>query len=193
MGKRILKGVIVLLVLLLIGGVFIYKRTTTGDINAFQQNVDAAAHNLQSDRESLEIEDFTAEMIKTNEKPMIIVMGESWCQPCLKMIPDLRELSVSVDDITIKYLDLEKNPEAFNVFPIRVTPTIAVYLENGVPFTPPEGSAIDYILYTYKDTGEHAITIHEGMLTRSQLDMMIEDIKVILDNYHIPYRIFCRD
>ena len=108
MGKRILKGVIVLLVLLLIGGVFIYKRTTTGDINAFQQNVDAAAHNLQSDRESLEIEDFTAEMIKTNEKPMIIVMGESWCQPCLKMIPDLRELSVSVDDITIKYLDLER-------------------------------------------------------------------------------------
>ena len=157
MGKRILKGVIVLLVLLLIGGVFIYKRTTTGDINAFQQNVDAAAHNLQSDRESLEIEDFTAEMIKTNEKPMIIVMGESWCQPCLKMIPDLRELSVSV--------------------PIRVTPTIAVYLENGVPFTPPEGSAIDYILYTYKDTGEHAITIHEGMLTRSQLEMMIEDIR----------------
>lgn len=177
MGKRILKGVIVLLVLLLIGGVFIYKRTTTGDINAFQQNVDAAAHNLQSDRGSLEIEDFTAEMIKTNEKPMIIVMGESWCQPCLKMIPDLRELSVSVDDITIKYLDLEKNPEAFNVFPIRVTPTIAVYLENGVPFTPPEGSAIDYILYTYKDTGEHAITIHEGMLTRSQLEMMIEDIR----------------
>ena len=139
--------------------------------------MDAAAHNLQSDRESLKIEDFTAEMIKTNEKPMIIVMGESWCQPCLKMIPDLRELSVSVDDITIKYLDLEKNPEAFNVFPIRVTPTIAVYLENGVPFTPPEGSAIDYILYTYKDTGEHAITIHEGMLTRSQLDMMIEDIR----------------
>ena len=175
--NRFIKAVVILIVLLLIAGVFIVKKTSATSISEMQSTVDAAAADKQSNRKELEIVDFSPEDIKTNEKPLVIVMGESWCQPCLKMIPDLRELSVSVDDITIKYLDLEKNPEAFNVFPIRVTPTIAVYLENGLPFTPPEGSAIDYILYTYKDTGEHAITIHEGMLTRSQLDMMIEDIR----------------
>ena len=175
--KRSTKIVIVAIVAILVIAVFAAKRTGSGDLGTLQGSIDAAAHSLQDGRKPLEIEHFDPSMMRENEKPLIIVMGESWCQPCLKMIPDLRELSVSVDDITIKYLDLEKNPEAFNVFPIRVTPTIAVYLENGVPFTPPEGSAIDYILYTYKDTGEHAITIHEGMLTRSQLDMMIEDIR----------------
>ena len=174
---RILKAIIILLVILLACGVFIIKKTTTGDVASFQSNVDAAASDLQSDREELELEGFTADMIKNNDKPMIIVMGESWCQPCLRMMPDLRDLSASVDDISIKYLDLEKNPEAFSVFPIRVTPTIAVFMENGVPFTPPDDSAIDYLLYTYKDNGEHALTIHEGMLTRAQLDMMIEDIR----------------
>lgn len=175
--NRFIKAVVILIVLLLIAGVFIVKKTSATSISEMQSTVDAAAADKQSNRKELEIVDFSPEDIKTNEKPLVIVMGESWCQPCLKMIPDLRELSATIDDIDIRYMDLEKNEEAFTVFPIRVTPTIAVFLENGKPFTPPEDSAIDYILYSYKDTGEHAMTIHEGMLTREQLDSMIEDIR----------------
>ena len=175
--NRFIKAVVILIVLLLIAGVFVMKKTSAISISEMQSTVDAAAAHKQSNRKELEITGFSPEDIKTNEKPLVIVMGESWCQPCLKMIPDLRELSATIDDIDIRYMDLEKNEEAFTVFPIRVTPTIAVFLENGKPFTPPEDSAIDYILYSYKDTGEHAMTIHEGMLTREQLDSMIEDIR----------------
>lgn len=177
MKKRVVQGIVILVVILLIAVVFIAKRTASGDISSMQAAIDTNATQEQSNRKQLEITEFSPEMIKTNEKPIIIVMGESWCQPCLRMIPDLTELNRIVEDVDVRYMDLEKNEDAMQYFPIRVTPTIAVFEKNGKPFTPPEDSTIDYLLYTYKDTGEHALTIHEGYLTRSQLEEMIEDLR----------------
>ena len=175
--KKAVQGIVILNVVILIAAVFIAKRTSSGDIASLQETIDANATSLQSDRPSLEITNFSGEEIKTNEKPLIIVMGESWCQPCMRMIPDLTELNRTVEDVEIRYMDLEKNEVAFQYFPIRVTPTIAVFEPEGKPFTPPEDSTIDYILYTYRDSGEHAMTIHEGYLTREQLKTMIEDLR----------------
>ncbi len=177
MKRKAIQGVVILLVIVLVAAVFIAKRTGSGDIGSMQSIIDENATSLQSNRSELEITDFTADMIKENEKPLIIVMGESWCQPCLRMMPDLTELNRTVEDIEIRYMDLEKNEAAFQYFPIRVTPTIAVFEPEGKPFTPPEDSLIDYILYSYKDTGEHALTIHEGYLTRTQLETLIEDLR----------------
>lgn len=177
MKKRLIQSIVILVVILLVGAVFIIKRTGTGSVGEMQEAINANAHALQDNLAPLEIEGFTAEMIQNNDKPLVIVMGESWCQPCLRMMPDLTELSRTTDDVEIRYMDLEKNEEAFQYFPIRVTPTIAVFEPEGKPFTPPENSSIDYILYTYRDSGEHALTIHEGYLTRSQLEAMIEDIR----------------
>ncbi len=177
MNKKVVQAIVILLVIILVAAVFVIKKTGGTSLSQTQSIIDGNAVNAQSERDELELEGFTPQMVKENEKPMIIVMGESWCQPCLRMIPDLTELHRSVNDIEIRYLDLEKNEEAFSYFPIRVTPTIAVFMPEGKPFTPPEDSAINYILYTYRDTGEHALTIHEGALTREQLERMIEDIR----------------
>ncbi len=177
MNKRILQGVVILIVLILIGAVFIAKRAQGGGTESLQSAIDSNASSLQGSRTPLEITGFSPDMLKSSGKPMIIVMGESWCQPCLRMMPDLNELNRTVEDVEIRYMDLEENEEAFQYFPIRVTPTIAVFAPGGEPFTPPEDSAIDYILYTYRDTGEHALTIHEGYLTRTQLETMIEDLR----------------
>lgn len=175
--KRSTKIVIVAIVAILVIAVFAAKRTGSGDLGTLQGSIDAAAHSLQDGRKPLEIEHFDPSMMRENEKPLIIVMGESWCQPCLRMMPDLTELHRSTDDVEVRYLDLGENEEAFQHFPIRVTPTIAVFEAEGKPFTPPADSSIDYIIYTYRDTGEHALTIHEGYLDRSQLDAMIEDLR----------------
>lgn len=177
MNKRVIQGAVILAVIILVGIVFIDKRSSKGSLYDMQQSIDENAHSMQDDRKPFEITGFTPDMIKENGKPMIIVMGEDWCQPCLRMIPDLTELSRTIDDVDIRYMDLEENRAAFEYFPIRVTPTIAVYNGDGTPFTPPEDSSIDYILYTYRDTGGSAFTIHEGYLDRSQLEMMIEDLR----------------
>lgn len=175
--KRIIQASVILIVIILVAAVFIIKRAPGGGIDSMQSAIDSNASSLQSDRTALEISGFTPDMIQTNEKPMIIVMGESWCQPCLRMMDDLSELNRTIDDVEVRYMDLEENETAFQYFPIRVTPTIAVFMPEGEPFTPPEDSSIDYILYTYRDTGEHALTIHEGYLSRTQLDQMIEDLR----------------
>lgn len=177
MKKKIVNSIVILIVIALVGAVFLIKQSGSGNMASMQASIDDNASREQSSRTPLEIASFSPEMIKTNEKPLIIVMGESWCQPCLRMMPDLTELSRTVDDVDIRYLDLGKNEAAFQYFPIRVTPTIAVFMPDGVPFTPPEDSEIEYILYTYKDSGEHALTIHEGYLTKSQLETIIEDLK----------------
>ena len=176
-GRKIAQGMIILAVAILVIIVFIMKRSGVSDISGVQDAIDAAAAAEQSSRDPLEIEDFDPSTIRSSDRPMIIVMGEDWCQPCLRMLPDLSELHRTVEDIEIRYMDLEENEAAFDYFPIRVTPTIAVFEAGGKPFSPPEDSAIDYILYSYRDSGDHALTIHEGMLTRGQLEKMIEDIR----------------
>ena len=142
MNRKIVNGIVILIVIILVGAVFIAKQAGTGNVSSMQSSIDSNATREQSDRTPLEIAEFSPDLSQKNEKPLIIVMGESWCQPCLRM-----------------------------------TPTIAVFMPEGKPFTPPEDSAIDYILYTYKDSGEHALTIHEGYLTREQLESMIEDLR----------------
>ena len=175
MDRRLIKAAAIIIVILLIAAVYVIKNS--GSIAPMQSSIDENAGVLQSGRENLKIQDFDPSMVTESEIPMIIVIGEDYCQPCLRMLPDLSELHRTVEDIEIRYMDLEENEAAFDYFPIRVTPTIAVFEAGGKPFSPPEDSAIDYILYSYRDSGDHALTIHEGMLTRGQLEKMIEDIR----------------
>ena len=175
MDRRLIKAAAIIIVILLIAAVYVIKNS--GSIAPMQSSIDENAGVLQSGRENLKIQDFDPSMVTESEIPMIIVIGEDYCQPCLRMMPDLTELHRSTDDVEVRYLDLGENEEAFQHFPIRVTPTIAVFETEGKPFTPPADSSIDYIIYTYRDTGEHALTIHEGYLDRSQLEAMIEDLR----------------
>lgn len=177
MNKRTLRIAVIAIVILLIAAVFIAKRAGTGSLSDMQDSIDSAASSLQSGREPLELTGFDPSMIEESSKPMILVMGESWCQPCLRMIPDLTDLHRNIDDVTIRYIDLEENPAAKEYFPIRVTPTIAVYGPGGEPYDPPEDLGINFMMYTYRDSGEHAFTIHEGYLYREQLDALIEALR----------------
>ena len=77
MKKRLIQSIVILVVILLVGAVFIIKRTGTGSVGEMQEAINANAHALQDSRAPLEIEGFTAEMIQNNDKPLVIVMGES--------------------------------------------------------------------------------------------------------------------
>ena len=174
MDKRLIKAAAVIIIVILIAAVYFIKNE--GSISLIQGTIDENAGVLQSGRESLEIHGFSPEMVTSSEIPMIIVIGEDYCQPCLRMMPDLEELHRTHDDISIRYIDLGENEDAAAFVPIRVTPTIAIYEKNGMPFEPGEDSGISYLLYSDRNTGEHVMTVHEGYLTRSELESLIEEV-----------------
>ncbi len=172
--RRLVQIIAFILVILLILGIYVLKN---GGIGGYQESIDASFSSSRENIVPLEISGFTPAMITASEKPMILVLGESWCQPCLRMMDDLRELHRTVEDVEVRYIDLEKNPEAMSYFPVRVTPTIVLYLDEGVPYTPPEGFSISMLLYSSRDTGEHLFTVHEGYLSRGELDALIEALR----------------
>ena len=174
MDRRFIKAAAIIIVILLIAAVYVIKNS--GSIAPMQSSIDENAGVLQSGRENLKIQDFDPSMVTESEIPMIIVIGEDYCQPCLRMMPDLEELHRLHDDISIRYIDLGENESAAAYFPIRVTPTIAVFEKNGAPFTPGEDSPLSYILYSDRNTGEHVMTVHEGYLTRFELEGLIEEV-----------------
>ena len=55
--------------------------------------------------------------------------------------------------------------------------TAADARRRGVPYDPPEDLGINFMMYTYRESGEHAFTIHEGYLYREQLDALIEALR----------------
>ena len=164
----------ILVIVIIAAAVYIFKN---GGVGTFQDSIDQSFDTSREGIIPLEISGFTPAMVTESEKPMLLVLGESWCQPCMRMMDDLRELHKSVEDVEVRYIDLESNPEATGFFPVRVTPTIALYLPHGKPFAPPEGFSISMLMYSSRDTGEHLFTVHEGYLSRSELDTLVEALR----------------
>lgn len=118
---------------------------------------------------------FNDDFLDSLDKPTIITFGESWCQPCLRMIPYLNRLQDSDSTISVYYVDLEKTPEAFSYIPITATPTTAFYLKGGVPFSPKDPKG--YQMYSIKDTGEHVLTLKIGLLSLNELRNIAKEMK----------------
>ena len=174
MDRRLIKAAAIIIVILLIAAVYVIKNS--GSIAPMQSSIDEKAGVLQSGRENLKIQDFDPSMVTESEIPMIIVIGEDYCQPCLRMKPDLEKLHKEHEDVSVRYLDLGENRDAAAYFPLRVTPTIAIYEAGGEPFSPGDDSELSYILYSDKNTGEHVMTIHEGYLSLSELEALIGEL-----------------
>ena len=163
-----------LVILVIIIAVYIAKNGSAGGLqDSIDQNFDTSREGVVP----LEISGFTPSMVEEAEKPMILVLGESWCQPCLRMMDDLRDLHKSEENVEVRYIDLERNPEAMSYFPVRVTPTIVLYQAEGEPFSPPEDFPVSMLMYSSRNTGEHLFTVHEGYLSRTELDTLVEALE----------------
>ena len=104
--RRIEQIIAILVIIILIVGIYIIKNGGIGDL---QGSVDQSFSSSREGIIPLEMTSFDPEMISSSEKPMLLVLGESWCQPCLRMMDDLKELHRTVDDVEIRYIDLEEN------------------------------------------------------------------------------------
>lgn len=79
----------------------------------------------------------------------------------------------------IKFVDVWKNGDAVKDFPIQVIPTQVFINADGKPYLPSDDIEIKFDMYSKKDTGEHAFTVHRGGLTEEQMRAILVDMGVV--------------
>ena len=89
--------------------------------------------------ESLEILEndlkiLNSELERTNHKVEIIVFSQKNCKPCPKAIATAKEIAESSEFISWSVVELEKDPEMFEKYRIKGTPTTIVLIDDKEKF-----------------------------------------------------------
>ncbi|NCB52818.1 MAG: thioredoxin [Clostridia bacterium] len=123
---------------------------------------------------SVDLETLTAYSL-----PIIIDFGSDSCIPCKEMAPVLQTMNAETQGkAIIKFVDVWKHAEAADGFPIQVIPTQIFIKADGTPYVPSDDIAVEFTMYSYKETGEHAFTVHQGGLTEEQMRAILADMGV---------------
>jgi len=127
----------------------------------------------------LEATSIDLDALKEYNLPIIIDFGADSCIPCKEMAPVLKTLNVDMQGkAIIKFVDVWKNGDAANDFPIQVIPTQVLINADGTPYVPSNDIEIKFDMYSSKDTGEHVFTVHQGGLTEDQMRAILADMGV---------------
>ncbi len=119
------------------------------------------------------------EKLKSYKIPIIIDFGADSCIPCKEMAPVLKKLNSEMKEKTIvKFVDVWKNGEVAEGFPIQVIPTQLFYTSDGKPYVPSKELGIEFTMYSSKDSNEHEFTVHQGGLTEEQMRIILNDMGV---------------
>ncbi|NLL53318.1 MAG: thioredoxin [Peptococcaceae bacterium] len=158
--KTLVRFIIIICILLMIVGIWIFKNKSEIDF-------------------SLEVTEINLEELKSYNLPIIIDFGADYCLPCLEMAPILEKINKEMQGkAIIKYVDISQNPEAAGDIPILALPTQVFVNADGTPYIPSSDLNLQFNQYRYKDTGEHAYTVHYGMLTEAQLRSILSEMGV---------------
>jgi thioredoxin 1 len=167
--KRIIQIIVPLIILLAIGGIWLVKN------GAENQMPEVISEDFQLEATAIDLE-----TLKGHELPVIIDFGADSCEPCKRMAPVLVKLNGEMQGkAIIKFVDVWKNSGAARDFPVQVIPTQIFIHADGTPYIPGDHLNIRFDLYEYKDTGEHAFTVHQGGLTEEELRLILEDMGVV--------------
>lgn len=127
----------------------------------------------------LEATSIDLDALKEYNLPIIIDFGADSCIPCKEMAPVLKTLNAEMQGkAIIKFVDVWKNGDAANDFPIQVIPTQVFINADGTPYVPSDDIGIKFDMYSFKDTGEHAFTVHQGGLTEKEMRAILADMGV---------------
>lgn len=161
------KIIIPVLIVCVIAAIFIFK-------NAGGEQ-DNPALNIPLTLTEVNMEEVTAHGL-----PIIIDFGADSCIPCKEMAPVLVKLNEEMQGkAVIHFVDVWKNPEAAQDFPVQVIPTQVFVTADGTPYVPSEDLGIGgFTMYSTRDTNEHVFTVHEGGLTEEQMRLILADMGV---------------
>lgn len=166
--KKLVKIIVPVCIVLIIAGIWIFKNTNS-DAPPITDNKDF----------TLEATNIDLEVLTSYELPIIIDFGADSCIPCKEMAPVLKTLNVEMQGAAIiKFVDVWKNEDVANDFPIQVIPTQIFINADGTPYVPSDDIKIEFTMYSTKDTNEHVFTVHQGGLTEDQMRRILTDMGV---------------
>ncbi len=170
--NKIVKIIIPVIMVLIIVGIW------------FFENIDKEKTDLTNNTNTdftLNVSSVELDTLTKHNLPIIIDFGADSCIPCKEMAPVLKKLNSEMQGkAIIKFVDVWKNPQAANNFPVQVIPTQIFIDANGKAYGVSDTVAnqVPFQMYANKNTGEHVFTVHQGGLTEDQMRFILEDMGV---------------
>lgn len=180
--KKLIKIIVPVLLVLVIAGIWIIKNTDSGSKGSIPSEIKEGTSLVSPNNDEdfvLETTSVDLEILTAYGLPIIIDFGSDSCIPCKKMAPVLQTMNAEMQGkAIIKFVDVWKHAEAADGFPIQVIPTQVFINADGTPYVPSDNIEVEFTMYSYKDTGEHVFTVHQGGLTEDQMRAILADMGV---------------
>ncbi len=181
--KTRLRIIIPVCVVLVVAGIWLVKNADNGsEGNVILPEGKSGAGLVSPENEEdfvLETDSVDLDVLTAYGLPLIIDFGSDSCIPCKEMAPVLQKMNAEMQGKAIvKFVDVWKHEDAANGFPIQVIPTQVFINADKTPYVPSDDIGIEFAMYSLKDTGEHAFTVHQGGLTEAQMRLILSDMGV---------------
>jgi len=189
--KLLIKILIPVLIVIAIGAIWLYKnadtvvpKATTTSFSSGESVPDGSTVPAETTVEPnedflLETDEIDLETLTSYGLPIIFDFGSEGCDPCRRMKPDLIAVNEAMQGkAIIKFLDVWEHTGVADGYPVTLIPTQMIINADGTPYVPGEDIDIEFKTYNDRNTGEHALTLHEGMLSEEEMLLILQDMGV---------------
>lgn len=173
--KTLLRILVPLAIVALIAGIFLIKDGQRRQEAARQAALAGGNPAWLLEETSVDVDSY-----KAHGLPVILDFGAEDCPPCQVMRPALEKAhEENLGLAVIKFFDVWKHPELAEGYPIQVIPSQVLFTREGSPYTPGDkvlAAGLQFDFYNHRDTGEHAMTVHVGILDEDDFRLILEDM-----------------
>jgi len=167
--QKLVRIVLIVCIVIAVAGIWFIKNNPLAPEGEGTNNKDFA----------LEADSIDLDALAAYKMPVIIDFGADYCVPCREFEPILQATHKEMlGKAIIKFVDTEKHADIASQFPVQVIPTQVFINSDGTPYVPTYDLGVEFIFYDYKDSNEHAYTVHEGGLTKEELRLVLADMGV---------------
>ena len=154
--------------------------TSVSDIAAADdESASEGVQDTAAQAEPLFVTEIDEDALRSSGLPVMIQFFSTTCIPCMSMMDDLRAFyAENYGRVKVIALNVNEYPEAAMMYPVSVVPTQLFFTADGENYIPSDrirASVGNFAAYTYRDTGEIAYVVHQGILTQSQMKRITDE------------------